>query len=538
MRSHVLIHLSSTRIRLTSVRGAESRESIIDVDRSVGRGAWANELRSLDDALAEAVCQMECAGADAVALYNSPTAIVDLHHAPAAGHDALQAAQLALRDAAHDRASSDPASFIVLGRDHDGEPRQTHVLGVIEDAATAQTVIDFVERAGLRCRAILPASASMIAASVMDALEHNDPTTIVRLRIEEDCSALTASQQGRLLMYRRIDFGVDRIVEAMTRPILRGPDEITLSEQEARDLVQRIGIPSADDVIDDSRGLRGADILPIIQPVLQRLVVEVKQSLRFSLSDEQRHGLTLRLTGAGGAVKRLGDIIGTETDAPMEPAETQDAAGPQDAPAARAAFAERLALLPPAALHARVSRRIRRGLLAGATLAGALLAADAAWSVWITRSMDQHIASLEEVTERIRTTREQHATAEQDFITARTAAAAAPGAMPPRAHWGAWLAELSRLTPAKVRLSSVSGGHEAEAARVAMHGVVSAIDSDESRVIITHFVDALRNCPLVERVELGGIRRSADASGAQEFDLNVRLATAPVEPPQMKEAQP
>lgn len=540
MRPCVLVHISKSWIRVTTLGRAEARSRTIGFDREQAGAAWSAGLKPLDDALRHVVDHLECAGAEAVVLYENPTCVVDVHHAPVTGQDAIRAARLALRDAAPTQREDDPTAFLILDRDCKGDARRTHVLGVYDDATNAQAAIDFVQRAGLRCRAIAPAAATLAAASIADALEVSHPQVVVFLRLEEDGSTLTATQSGRILLFRMIDIGVDRLVEAMTRPIVRQHEEITLTDDEAKGILDEFGVPAYGDTIDASRGLTGADLLPIIQPVLQRLVVEVKQSLRFSLNEEQRSGLSIQIRGVGASIKRLPEILSQETEAPVVAVEASanHTESPQDDPATRAAVAERLSLLPPAAMRSRLSRGVQRGLIAGGVIAFALLAVDAAWSVWVTRSMDQHIASLEAVADRIGATREALATAEQDVATARHSAAQITQTMPPRAHWGAWLAELSRLTPTAVRLTQVNGAHETDGAHVRLHGVAEGESSEASRQAIAHFVDSIRACPLVARVELGGIRRGEDGAGArQEFEASVSLAAVPVTPPQ-PEAQP
>ncbi len=541
MRPRVLIHISQNWIRLTRYGGADQRTCMVGFDRPLQDDTWVDGVSALDVQLASAVQQLGCEGADVVALYEGPTFVVDLHQAPVTGSDAIQTASLALRDAAPHGTADDPTAFLILGRDQSGAPRRTHVLGVVDEARHAQAIISLVERAGLRCRAIAPMAATTVSAAIEDAMNEAGSDVVVRLRIEDGMSTLTATHNGHIHLFRMISIGTDRLVEALTRPILRHDQESALSNQEARRLLEEVGVPEFDDVIDESRGLKGADLLPIIQPVLQTLVVEVKQSLRFSLSDDQRSRIQFKVCGAGASIRRLAEVLSHETGAPLAVESDSSVAKAvlRDDAASRAALAEQLGLLPPAALKTRLNRRVHRGLIAGVSIAVALLAADAAWSVWITQSMDRHIASLEATAQRIGATRDRLATAEQDFMMSRRAAARVPQSMPPRAHWGAWLAELSRLTPTAVRLTSVQGAHERESVHVRLQGRADGENPEAARRAITHFVDSLRLCPLVEQVELGGIRRGADsAGGQQEFDVTVQLVAAPVTPPPAEEQLP
>ena len=58
-------------------------------------------------------------------------------------------------------------------------------------------------------------------------------------------------------------------------------------------------------LIGEGYGLAGTQVVPLLQPVLQRFIVELRQSLRFGLNDNDRANLSLFITGPGSAVKGL-----------------------------------------------------------------------------------------------------------------------------------------------------------------------------------------------------------------------------------------
>ncbi|MEZ6211894.1 MAG: hypothetical protein R3B46_11690 [Phycisphaerales bacterium] len=79
-----------------------------------------------------------------------------------------------------------------------------------------------------------------------------------------------------------------------------------------------IGLPERDTVVDAARSIRGSDILALISPVLQRCVVQVRQTLRFGLDEGARTHARLRVEGPGSRIPGLAEMISEETGLPLD----------------------------------------------------------------------------------------------------------------------------------------------------------------------------------------------------------------------------
>src|SRR5262249_38213525 len=124
----------------------------------------------------------------------------------------------------------------------------------------------------------------------------------------EHSSVLAAMMNGRLCFVRTLGLGVDALVDALTRPIRvrQGPEgfrpRVTLERGAARDLLLAMGVPGPDVVVDPQRGIDGSAVLPLLQPVVQRICIEVKQSLRFGMEEAAgKAPVRLTIVGPGGS---------------------------------------------------------------------------------------------------------------------------------------------------------------------------------------------------------------------------------------------
>ena len=544
MGKHVILEISSTELRLTPApraRGASIVASIPPEDRD---HSWERGLEPLETALRALVERAGCAGADAVVLATRPNGIVQARSTAGSGSAARDAALLALEDSASLVMGEDPMAATVVGRDQTGEPRRVHTLAAGDRAADAHTLVALVERCGLRVTALAPAEAMTLAALSAEALSvgasaGKKGVPVVVFRFDREHAGLAAMAQGRLLFTRSIGIGVRDLAEALTRSICGSAGEITLDEDEARALLEREGVPAFDREVDPARGIRGRDLLPLIQPILQRLVVEVKQSLRFGMEEPDRATARLRVTGVGADLPGLGAVIAEETGLTLEePAPSKKKPGDWDAERARAAadLAQRLNLLPRGDVAVRVGRRMRVGLIAGLALAGLILVVDAGTSAWAAHALQGRIDTLRPIAAKLENAHVRYSAAVAALTTTRRSVSQIIALAPPRSHWDAFLAELSRRTPVTIRLDSVAGARHEDSADITIDGVAQAESAADARRAIAGFIESLRACPLVASVELGGVRRSGSDGGDQTFSAVVTIISTPRGPDALADA--
>jgi len=492
------------------------------------------------DALCRLVEEAKVRHAETIVLYESPTAIVEFRSSPAKGNEAIDAARLSLRDSVSTNQLVDPEAIALLGKDRSGPAPKAHTLAATDTAINVQEVYDVAQRAGLRVEAMAPISAATIAAAVKYALSQNDDELLATLRVDDEHSALVVSSLKRLHLLRPIELGVNRLVEALVKPIENNDRCVMLERADARQMLVDIGIPDRDQVVDAANDLTGVDVLPLLQPTLQRLVVELKQSLRFGLNEKERKNIRLTLEGPGASIPGLAKILSVETG--IDLTEESLCAAEHGALAEQSAVEEmapRLNLVPISMMKRRMRHRIKTGILTGAGIAVALLAMDAGWSVRSMRQIDQKILAMGSVTDSAtKAIDRQEQTIRESVVVNWTASRIAKLA-PRRVNWGAWLEELARRTPDSIQIRSVSADQDGASPTAVIEAVAVAATTELERDVITKMVESLRDCPLVESAQLGAVQRDQQGDYvSQEFRIVVSLVASPVAPGPIAEASP
>lgn len=518
--------------------GALSPVHTVTFDESIWEGAWKEGLRPLDAALREALGAL---GGDAtthptIGFYHSPTAVADVFTFPGGGRASAEAALLALGESAgfpldenpHDHCllKTDPAT---TGADGTTLDKQAHRLIAADTDEGASAVTSWLERAGLRVKAIAPISAAHIKTLIDEASGTDHTGATIMLRVGEHRSQLAASIGGRLRLVRHVSLDLQTLTQALTLPMTvrsaAGPSEARLSRDEARAMLFRAGIPGKDKVIDESRGLTGAAALPLLQPVLQRAIVEMRQSLRFGLEEQEREGARLVVIGPGSAVPNLGEMLGALLSLKAEPPACPGEHRTDLEDAGAHASTLGINLLPRGAVVTQGVRRVRMALVAGAACAAAYAGIDAAVTWHQTRELAGEIESLREPTERAREYLEKREkAAERDKRMSRLRRAI-DGALGEAAPWSAWMEDLATLTPRSVKLRDITMTADSGAAKCEVRGEISP--DETGRAEIGPFVSALEKSVLVSNVSLGGTQRSGGGDGIVEFQTSVTLWRLP-----------
>ncbi|MBY0311861.1 MAG: hypothetical protein K2W85_07310 [Phycisphaerales bacterium] len=422
--------------------------------------------------------------------------------------------------------------------DADSVPQQ-HVLACADAEERSSALCAMLEAAGLSVDRILPAESVAIAETVrcsMDASANAEAACVVWLG--EHFTTLAASSHGRLLFVRTIATGTEMLVDALRRPLRsRDTDEgpLTLDPAGARNLLLTAGIPAPDADIPGHPQLIGSAILPHLQPLVQRLSVEIKQSLRFGVSDALRPSVQLKFIGPGSAVPNFAKTIARAAGfSILAETASDDLADAQDSCTGGliAAFVRNpelsIALLPRDRRHTRSLRSIRRAMLIGSALAVAFVAYEAFDS---HNRLSQERARLAAETARIQAdapalaAREQSAQAsmalsavEQRVRTTMTAGA----------DWSPALSALSNATPEPVRVNTLSMQAADATPTISVRGHVRFHPSADPPSIIRAYVAALQQLPIVQSVTLGATSRAAiSGHDAQVFELSIKVVPLP-----------
>lgn len=519
--------------RVVGKRIGPSERAALDPD--AWEGAWDNALGPLDGVLRGLLRRAGIKPGTGVMLwYHATTGTIEAFSVPDRGEDAVHAAERALIKAAPFPLSENPSSITILGRDHAGADRRTHVLGVAEQNRSAEVLVDWIGRSGCEAAGLAPLAAVALGDAVRRVLGSSDARNGAVLHVGEHATAMGAGGGGRLALARSLPFGFDELVGA----VMRGGSEERepLGRAGARERLFRIGLACER----HDPGRSGFDTATASSAptwaVLQRYIAEIRQTLRFGLSERESADIGLTLTGPGAEIPGLAGALKSYLDVPVSvDAWRGSGAGHAGTASDGVAIVPTGAggcnrLLPRSALDRRSARSVRRYCRAGVLSAVLALAADAAMTM---RATARASADLEVSVSRLRLAAEQgelRARARSLNDAASAAQAVLRDAAGPRADWVVLLAEVSRVTPEQIRLTEFTltkqGGRPgARLCGLAFWGSDGSQDADG---LIRAYAGSLARCPLAESVELAGTGPTRSSGRrATAFVLDLGLVAIP-----------
>ncbi|MFM9996435.1 MAG: hypothetical protein ACKVU4_11625 [Phycisphaerales bacterium] len=543
-RTRVIIDLSPSSIEVVLARGPVviGARTLAGLSPAPGR-PWADAVGASSGALAGAVRELGAIGSPAWVVGASPDTVAGVFSCPvAAGRSGVwRAARLALIEASSQPDSAPHAGVLlavdrraVNGDSSRGSARQAHVLAAADSADAVECLWSWMGGAGLSPRGVIPESAVALASACRAALgprgrQSGRGVACLVMHVGERQTVLAAACAGRLRFVRQVALGLADLAAAFRRAGEAdgaGGDEGASTE--AMELLRSVGIPQRGDTGLDVRGLSAGDVLPGLQPVLQRLAGEVRQSVRFGLVDGERDGVTLTLVGPGARVPRLAEVIATDTG--VRPGATAGADA-TDRRTQLAALDPPLALVPAGERAARERRGVRRGVLVGVALAWLLVAADGVLTHLDARAGRRDLLAL-------RTRRDGAARLESLDAQASAAVGAVVGARERRraalgqqVPWDALLVEIARRLPPDVRLDGVELGYDVERAVARVRCSAAEIAPGSAGRSMKAYADALGRLPLAAQVRLGSSQRivGVDGPAVVVFDLAIDLIGLPAD---------
>lgn len=544
-RALAVIEVSPSRLEVAVVRGGHVVAARSQRHDGVGwSDTWPGGLLALDAALATAVQELGIAGSEAMVIAHSPSAACGVFacNAAAGQSGGQNAALLALANVCQHGFASNPAEVSVLARDTEAtaQGKQTHWLAYTDRDRTSAALMAWADRAGLRTSGSIPAEALDLATAVdhVRRAPADGPPAVVLLMGEHNC-VLAAGNAARLRFVRTIGVGVETLVDALTRPMTArdGHTSVTLTRSEAREILWNRGVPARGDVLDDARGLDGAAALPLLQPVIQRLSVEAKQSMRFGLSEEERAGAAVRMLGIGSGLTGFARAVSLQSGLQVEGPATGWSTPTSAAHGPIASWAQRApleGLVPTATGEVREMSRSRRRLHAGIAIAAAVVATDA----WVTRfelgREAKRMQAIAGVSRAAVDAQEAVATAQTQMIALEARVRDTASASP---RWAPALTMAATLAPQTIRLDSVALSAESGTPHVLLTGFAQESDGSDATRAVKDYLESLGDLPIVRAVVLKKTER-ANYQGVdqQHFEILATLvkpaavAAAPQEP--------
>jgi hypothetical protein len=538
-RDVIMIGLSPTFLRVAATSGGKVSEHGVVVhplEPGDWDQIWNQRLTQLDTPLQDAIKTLGVGkGAPARVVYIGPKASAEVFNIPAEGATALKAAEMSLRESLTDKNASCPLAVHTLHRDSandEGDQARSHILGVSDSAPGSNIVGAWVRRSGLEIEGLIPAKAAALALAVKTATTQPESGSHAVLWVGEHVTALAGWHRGRLVFARAIDFGFWLLGDAIYRAA-RAQGNANFGRQDAYRLLFGSGVPRRGQVVDADLRLSAEHVLPFMQPVIQRYVVETRQTLRFGIPESELPRTSLILSGPGSSVPALASLLEPQIDVVIN----RNAAADQPGFMQNAGYSELLgletsgfSLMPPAEADRRINRRLNASLRVGAMAAVMGLVAMAGWNYSQTSKASRQLRQLEDRTDAMNQHAIMRERAERMANDIGSASKVIRETLGNRPRWMAALAMVSKACGETVELNHIAGGFPAENGGVPVLTLSGTAwpsgQASKGGDSLGAFLDRLTGSPLVTSAKIVSTHADVNGGEAKTFVISVQLKAA------------
>ncbi len=410
--------------------------------------------------------------------------------------------------------------------DPKAEDAQIHAVAICEHETNIAALHEALASSGMRVAWMTTATAALMTSAHRRAQQLSKQGPVLVLELGTSGSVLCAAAYGRIVLAREAGVGVETFVSA-----LRHTNE---DDEATRALFER-GVPIVADAGDASESERAT--LAALQPVLQRLTAELRQSVRFGLDQDSRDATLFATGGYAEAIPGLGHYLAeriglASLDTPGPDAGGLVCSGSHGLIAAARGSAGRggagLPSVMPEAMRVKSDTlRLRRAIWAGAAMAmiallvegnttfSALSEAKAA-----RQTMSRHVNDASEALAAAARTKELSQTL--DFATTR-----AQATLGGQSRLGAATRALAMHTPTHIAIEHAVLNHGTDGTTVSITGHVDGTTAS-STGSLRDYAATLEALPFVRDVALGpAMRTNEDGLDVLSFSLELTLAAFP-----------
>ncbi len=510
LSSHPRLDISSSGIT------AEHRKTrvFVPVDARSWDGIVKADYEPLKAPIAEAITAAGLRGRNLVVSYDSRDSAVEMLTLPMGSTEAQAAATLRVRESL---GGSLVPSQVTSARVPSGKSNATTTLLLAgERTALIDRIASLVRAGGAVPVTLIPARACTLRSAIASVLTQDSGRTTAVLWLDRHHSALAGGVGGLCSFARTLGGSFELLVEAFRRASNASDG---CDAEQACEVLLRCGIPARGKSLEETLNLHGDKVLPAIQPVLQRLAVEIKQTLRFGLPEGESTRAELILVGPGSVIPGLADALAGLTEISIK---TPAVAG--DAKRERIEALMNLGITPLEIERRRSTRRIVAAAAIGAVAAGLAITVDAMWSrqeiVELREQVAKNALALDVVNANL-ATRDRIEVLKTTVGRLDSLADATLGHQP---SWAAGLALTSRLGVPGLELHEVTGLSSNDGPTLVIKGLLPSPEGSPNPV--SELIEKLGSSPLVSQVRIGSSRLvESEGTRSLQFAVTVFLRT-------------
>ena len=458
---------------------------------------------------------------------------------PLSGRPLVQATRLKLSQQLHFPVDQAIVAVRPLNSTSEGQLR-VHATAGQQDFI--QSMVDAAAQLRLRLIGICAAPDALARA----AAKHVGaaPGLIALLDVGERMSTLVVLDGGSPCVCADIPIAAADITAALMRPIIRGEEVLQLDEEQALQLRNDIGVPDPSDEI-PSLEVTGDRILPLLEPVLQKLIKQLTQWLTFASSGRNQPVRGLEVIGVGASIRGFAGAIGARTGLSVTSGDWLDQQGTLSAEfsaghcrgfglsaAALTHWRDLPDLVPPETRREQKVDRVRRSVAVCAPIIAISIAAASVPFESLGSAVEQSVTVRKAQLATVQSSVTRCAESSRDGIEV----ARLEGRFQKFVHEApAWLVvfkELSLILPGDLRAIEMVGEWSADAANLTLRAdVVPASGERGFDEVVRQTVLMLQRSDLFSRVEIvsanqGPSERDRAAAGTVSIRLDLMTTEA------------
>jgi len=419
--------------------------------------------------------------------------------------------------------------------DRDGIPKLAVLLAAMESQYAAE-VVGILRAAGMEPMGLTVVPAALAHLSRIGAIATEPDRVWALVDIGAEATHLLFFRGAELLLAREIGTGGRAITQAMAAAVMVEGQRVQFDVDQAEALKRVHGIPVPSEASHQTEGIPLGQLGAMIQPALERLVVEIRRSFTYH---QERTGspppTRLILSGGTAQLPNLCPFLAERLEVdveildPFAPLDVTEplrkgiaAVAPRMAIAVGLALeqARTLNLLPPHIAAARRATWARLGVRAVAVAAALLLVGAYGMAREARTEVEQALAARRssladlqpvlEVVKRLQTRRDALAPMLRAYDTLLA------GGIP----WHGILKELSNVTPRAVTLNELAAMPDG---RVKIKGIVFT-NGMSAEIFLADYLGRLESSPFFSGVDLILSRQREDFDvRALDFEATFRI---------------
>lgn len=566
-RDPILVSLSPSAVRVgVVVRGELARVERLVLDPDGFEDLWRQELRPLDDVLRAACTAAKVRGrSPSLILYHGQYSVAEVFSAPTTGGAALQAADLYLQQmlpavrngwvtGRHVSHEQDDTGELLPSTEPAGKSKgkRTLMLTAADTCDATDILANWARRSGLLAQGVLATKAAMLQCALHDEERKAQRGVRVHLHLGEHAMTLSGWVDGRLAFARCAEVGYALLSDAVYRS-RRSARDGDLTREDATRVLFSSGVPKLGQVMDAKRQLRAEAVLPLIQPALQRYMIELRQTLRFGMLESDLARASIVLAGPGAGVPHLAQTLSDAIEMPVERhggesrsldvGVAEDSVG--DLGLALALRGKDVWMLPPSVRAARTTRSLDLAVRGGALAAMVTLGAIAGINYAGAAHTQEQIESLKPRAEAITELRDARRQAEVRGVEAAQLRELLRTNLGSRPSWQGVLTLLADAPLMGVEIEEIGGASEGDATgapTVLVHGRAPwETPTDDSKSQgedpVAKFVSKLATCPLVKSARVVSTFADGPSQDVRRFVVAIELHSLEARPPSLATRQ-